>query len=35
MIDALMAGPIKRRPSITLVGDEAVFGINPAPAQSA
>jgi hypothetical protein len=32
MIDALMAGPVRCRPSITVVGDDAVSGINPAPA---
>jgi len=26
-----MAGPVKHRPPITVVGDEAVFGIDPAP----
>jgi hypothetical protein len=31
LIDELMAGPIKSRPRITVVGDDAVFGINPAP----
>jgi hypothetical protein len=30
VIDALMAGPVKRRPRITVVGDDAVSGINPA-----
>jgi hypothetical protein len=30
-IDALMALPIKRRPQITIFGDDDVVGINPAP----
>jgi hypothetical protein len=30
-IDALMAGPVKDRPMIIVVGDDAVSGINPAP----
>lgn len=30
LIDALMAGPPKERPAITVLGDEAVFGITPA-----
>lgn len=29
-IDALMSAPPKPRPSIIVVGDEAVFGITPA-----
>jgi hypothetical protein len=29
-IDALMAGPTAERPSIIVLGDEAVFGITPA-----
>ena len=31
-IDQLMAAPIPERPKITVVGDDAVTGINPAPA---
>lgn len=30
LIDALMAGPPARRPSIIVLGDDAVFGITPA-----
>lgn len=30
-IDELMAQPVKGRPQITVVGDDAVFGINPLP----
>lgn len=30
-IDELMAQPVKGRAKITVFGDEAVFGINPAP----
>ncbi|THD51245.1 hypothetical protein [Phenylobacterium sp.] len=30
-IDALMALPIRERPSVTLVGDEGVSGYNPPP----
>ena len=31
LIDELMAGPVKSRPRIVVVGDDAVFGIDPAP----
>jgi len=31
LIDELMAGPVKSRPRIVVVGDDAVSGINPAP----
>ena len=31
LIDALMSGPPKSRPSIIVVGDDAVSGITPAP----
>ena len=31
LIDKLMAGPVRSRPRITVVGDDAVSGINPAP----
>lgn len=34
LIDELMAGPVKGRPLITVVGDDAVSGINP-PSASA
>jgi len=30
-IDDLMAGPVRSRPLITVVGDDAVSGFNPAP----
>jgi hypothetical protein len=32
LIDQLMAGPIKQRPKISVLGDDDVVGINPAPA---
>ena len=28
-IDALMAGPVRDRPAITVVGDDDVFGVYP------
>lgn len=31
IIDELMAQPIKGRPQITVVGDDAISGINPLP----
>ena len=31
LIDQLMAGPIKAWPQITVFGDDAVTGIDPAP----
>lgn len=34
LIDQLMAGPIKERPKIIVLGDDDVFGINPAPVKS-
>ncbi|HEY0436504.1 MAG TPA: hypothetical protein VGC92_07690 [Phenylobacterium sp.] len=33
-IDELMAQPVKGRPQITVVGDDAVSGINPFPQPS-
>lgn len=33
-IDSLMANPAAKRPAITVVGDEDVFAINPAPRPS-
>jgi hypothetical protein len=35
LIDALMSTPPKGLPSIVVVGDDAVFGINPARRPSA
>ena len=34
LIDELMAGPVKGRPRIVVVGDDAIFGIDPAPSFS-
>lgn len=34
-IEQLMAAPIPGRPQITVLGDDAVTGINPAPARPA
>jgi hypothetical protein len=29
LIDTLMAGPVRERPAITVVGDDEVFGVSP------
>lgn len=34
-IDELMAGPVKARPAVTVLGDDAVAGFTPADAETA
>jgi hypothetical protein len=34
-IDELMAGPVKARPAVTVLGDDAVAGFTPAEAETA
>lgn len=34
LIDTLMAGPVRDRPAVTILGDDAVTGFTPLPAAS-